>query len=140
MSILEDIKALKTGDRELKKFGLLVGFVFAALGLLAWARGKGYYPFLLVPGAALMLFGAAFPRSLKPVYIAWMSLAFVLGFIMSHLILGLLFFLVITPIGLVARMAGKDFLRLKLDPKAGSYWIPRERRGPADPPDYERQF
>jgi hypothetical protein len=140
MNILEDLKSLKTAKRDLRKFGLLVGFVFAALGTLAWARGRGYYPFLFVPGATLMFVAAAFPLSLKYVYLGWMFLAFVLGFIMSHVILGVLFFLVITPIGLVARLAGKDFLRTKLERNAKSYWIPRERRASAPPHEYERQF
>jgi len=76
---------------------------------------------------------------LKCIYIAWMSVAFVLGFVMAHVILTLFFFLVVTPIGLCARLAGKDFLSLKLDPKANSYWLsrPAEVKTPAD---YERQF
>jgi hypothetical protein len=140
MQILDDIKGLKTGTPELRKFGLLVGGVFTVWSILAWARSKGYYPYLLVPGALLIVFGAVWPRALQPVYIGWMSVAFVFGFIVSHLILGLLFYLVITPIGLVARLSGKDFLGSRRDPTARSYWIPRERRGPATPADYERQF
>ena len=139
MNIRDDIKQLKTGDRDLRKFGLLVGGVFAALGVIVLLRHKTHYPYFLWPGVLLIAFGAVVPRALKYVYLAWMSVAFVLGFVISHLILGLFFFLVITPIGLVARLAGKDFLRLKLDPKAESYWIPRERKAES-PADYERQF
>ena len=138
--ILEDIKQLKTGSRELRKFGLLVGAVFAAFGLLYLLRGKHLYPWFLAPGLALLVFGVAFPRALKLVYIAWMSLAFVLGFIVSHVLLTVFFFLVITPIGLVARLAGKDFLRLKLDRNATSYWIPRPQPAARPKSDYERQF
>jgi hypothetical protein len=93
-----------------------------------------------VPAALLIVFGVASPNTLRPVYIGWMSMAFVLGFIISHLILGLLFYCVITPMGLVARLAGKDFLRSRRDPAARSYWFPRDRRGPPAPLDYERQF
>lgn len=135
--LLEDLKQLKTGQRELRNFGLLVGGVFLALGFLL--RHKPWYPWLLAPGAVLMLGGAVLPRALKPVYIVWMSLALVLGFVVSHVVLTLFFFLVITPVGLVARLAGKDFLRLKLDPKASTYWIPRPPRTPGQKP-YERQF
>jgi multisubunit Na+/H+ antiporter MnhG subunit len=87
----------------------------------------------------LLAFGAVLPRALKWVYIAWMSVAFVLGFVMAHVILTLLFFLMITPIGLIARVFGKDFLSLKLDRKAATYWIKRERK-PSSAAEYERQF
>jgi hypothetical protein len=138
--ILEDLKQLKTGPRELRKFGLLVGGVFAAIGLVMWLRHKPHFPWFLAPGLGLMAFGSVAPKALKPVYVAWMAMAFALGFVVSHVILTLFFFLVITPIGLVARLAGKDFLRLKSDPAAATYWIRREQREPKQPADYEKQF
>ena len=139
MNFREDLKQLKTGAPELRKFGLMVGGVFATLGLLFLWRHKGYYPYCLWPGVVLVLFGLVLPRALKWVYIAWMSVAFVLGFVMAHVILTLLFFLVITPIGWIARLFGKDFLGLKLDRTAASYWIPHERKR-RSPAEYERQF
>lgn len=139
MNIREDIKQLQTSDRDLRKFGLMVGGVFAVLGLLFLWRHKVFYPYFLWPGVVLVLFGAILPRALKWIYIAWMSVAFVLGFVMAHVILTLLFFLVITPIGLVARLVGKDFLSLKLDRAAKSYWIPRDSKTKSAA-DYERQF
>ena len=139
MNNREDIKQQKTGDRDLRKFGLMVGGVFAVLGLLFLWRHKSYYPYFLWPGTGLIAAGAVWPRVLKWIYVGWMSLAFVLGFVMAHVILTLLFFLVITPIGLVARLFGQDFLRLKLDRNSKSYWIPRERKVKS-PADYERQF
>lgn len=139
MNIREDIKQLKTGDRDLRKFGLVVGGVFAALGLLFLLRNKAAYPYFLWPGAGLVVVGVIFPRALRYVYLAWMSVAFVLGFVMAHVILTLFFFFVITPIGLLARLVGKDFLSLKLDRRANSYWIPREQKAKS-PAEYERQF
>ncbi len=139
MNLRDDIRQLKTGDHDLRKFGLMVGGVFAVLGLLFLWRHKPHYPYFLWPGTVLVLLGAVLPRALKWVYIAWMSIAFVLGFVMAHVILTLFFFLVITPTGLIARLTGKDFLRLKLDRTAPSYWIPREPK-PKTPAEYERQF
>jgi hypothetical protein len=139
MNIRDDIKQLKTSDRDLRKFGLMVGGVFAVLGLLLLWRHKTYYPYFLWPGGGLVLLGAVLPRALKWIYIAWMSLAFVLGFIMAHVILTLLFYLVLTPIGLVARLCGQDFLSLKLDRAAKSYWIPRGGKAKSAA-EYERQF
>lgn len=139
MNIREDIKQLKTGDRDLRKFGLVVGGVFAALGCLFLLRDKAAYPYFLWPGAVLMVAGMVFPRRLRYVYLAWMSLAFVLGFVMAHVILTLFFVFVVTPLGLLARLARKDFLSLKLDRGAKSYWIAREPKAKS-PADYERQF
>ncbi len=139
MNIREDIKQLKTSDRDLRKFGLMVGGVLIVIGLLFLFRHKTRTPYFVWPGAALVVFGTILPRILKWIYIAWMSVAFVLGFVMAHVILTLLFYLVITPIGLVARLAGKDFLSLKQDRAAKSYWIPRPQK-PKTAADYERQF
>lgn len=138
--IRDEIKQLKTGPGDLRKFGFLVGGVLAALGLYLWIRGRAWFPWLLAPGAALLVLGALAPRALKHVYIAWMSLAIVLGFIVSNVILALFFFLVITPVGLVARLSGRDFLNRKLDRAAATYWLPRRRSAPRAAADYERQF
>lgn len=138
--IWEDFQALKTGRRELRNFGLLVGGVLAALGLWLTLRQSLWAPWVWWPGLILFLLGALAPTILKRPYLAWMFLALVLGFIVSHLILGVFFFCVITPVGWVARLVGKDFLRLRRDPQATSYWITREDSGPKNPADYERQF
>jgi hypothetical protein len=138
--LLDDIKQLKRGKSELRKFGLLVGGVFTVLGLLWLLRGKAHPSWLLAPGIALVALGATIPGILKPFYLVWMSLALVLGFIVSHVLLTVFFFLAITPIGVIARLTGKDFLRLKLQRDAKSYWIPRNRPAPKTPAEYERQY
>jgi hypothetical protein len=137
--IRNEIKQLKTGARELRKFGLLVGGVFALIGVVLLLRHRAAAPYFLSAGALLILPGLIWPRGLKPVYLAWMTLAILLGFIVSGILLVMLFFFVITPIGLVARCLGNDFLNLKLDRPAASYWQPRERRAKT-PAEYERQF
>jgi hypothetical protein len=137
--IRDEIKQLKTGPRELRKFGLLVGAVFAALGVWFWLRHRAAAPWLVTPGILLVFLGAVAPARLKQVYIVWMSLAIVMGFVVSRVLLTLFFFLVVTPFGLIARCSGKDFLGLKLDPKAASYWLPREKKSKKQE-DYERQF
>jgi len=138
--IREEIRELKTGIRELRNFGLLVGAVLVALGLLFLLRGKARYPYFLAPGILLLALGAVFPKGLRYTYVAWMCLAIVLGFIVSTVILTLFFILVITPIGLTARLLGKDFLRLKLDRRGSTYWISRKSRPPRSPAEYGQQF
>src|ERR1044071_9052899 len=63
--IRQEVNQLKTGARELRKFGLLVGAVFAALGLLFWWRHKGHPLYFLWPGILLMIFGAIAPGAFE---------------------------------------------------------------------------
>jgi hypothetical protein len=139
MSIRRQINDLKTDTPNLRKFGLLVGGVAMVIGGVLLLRNKPNYPYLLWPGVVLIAFGAVWPRALKYPYIAWMTIAFALGFVMSHVILTLFFFLLVMPIGLVARLFGKDFLNRKRNLQATSYWIPREAKAKT-PASYEQQY
>jgi hypothetical protein len=139
VSIRQQINDLKTDTPNLRKFGLLVGGVALLIGLVLLLRHKTNYPYLIWPGAILIAFGAVWPGTLKYLYIAWMTLAFALGFIMSHVILTLFFFLLVTPISLLARLVGKDFLNRKLDLQATTYWIPREAKAKT-PESYQQQY
>jgi len=138
--IREELKQLSTTPRDLRKFGLVVGGVFLLLGLWFLLRHKPVWPYLLSPGALLVVFGLVAPRALRQVYLGWMAMAFVLGLVVSTLLLTLFFFLVITPVSLLARLFGKDFLSLRLDRAAPSYWLSRERGAPRQAVDYERQY
>ena len=138
--IRAEIQELDTSPRNLRKFGLVVGGVFGLLAVWFWWRGKAFYPYVLIPGVSLVVFGLIWPKLLKQVYVIWMSLALVLGLIVSTALLTILFYLVVTPVGLVARLSGKDFLSQKLDPNANSYWIERDRSIPRRMNDYEQQF
>ena len=138
--IRAEIQELDTSPRNLRKFGLVVGGVFGLLAVWFWWRGKAFYPYVLIPGVSLVVFGLIWPKLLKQVYVIWMSLALVLGLIVSTALLTILFYLVVTPVGLVARLSGKDFLSRKLDPNVNSYWIARDRSIPRRMNDYEQQF
>src|SRR5687768_5010123 len=106
---------LKVTPRNLRKFGLSVGGVFCLLGLFFLWLYKWWYLWLLWPGVSLIVLGTILPRSLKRIYFAWMTLAMVMGAVVSTILLVILFYFVVTPIGLFARVVGKDFLNLKLD-------------------------
>jgi hypothetical protein len=138
--IRAEIQELDTSPRNLRKFGLVVGGVFGLLAVWFWWQGKAFYPYVLIPGVSLVVFGLIWPKVLKQVYVIWMSLALVLGLIVSTALLTILFYLVVMPVGLVARLSGKDFLSRKLDPNANSYWIARDRSIPRRMKDYEQQF
>jgi len=130
----------RSGFAAERNFGLLVGGVFAALGLWWIYRGKFgvVAPAFLVAGAALMILGAVFPRSLVAVNRAWMALAEALGFVMTRVILAIVFYLVVTPIGLFKRLQGWDPLRLRAK-GSESYWEPYSARQ-RDPRHYEKMY
>jgi hypothetical protein len=117
----------------------VVGGVFLALGLFFLWRHPNRTPWFAWPGGVLIVAGALLPRVLRWLYIGWMSFAFILGFVMAHIILTLFYYGVITPVGVLARLVGKDFLALKLDRGAATYWRPRKPKE-HKPQDYERQF
>ena len=111
------------------------GFVFAAVFLII-----AFYPLLNAAGiriwavviSGLFLLLAAFvPHVLAPANRLWTKFGLLLHNIVSPIALGILFFLVVTPTGLLLRLFGKDPLRLRFDPAAASYWIKRDPPGPA---------
>jgi hypothetical protein len=139
VSIHADLKKLRTGAGDLRKFGVTVGAGFIFLGVLLLLRHRSSYVAFCGAGALLTAFGVIWPRALKYVYIAWMALAFTLGFVMSNVILTLFFFLFVTPIGLLARLFQKDFLARKWDKRVASYWI-QHGSEVKTANTYERQF
>lgn len=137
--LIEEIKNIKSSKKELREFALTVGSVLAIFGALAWWRHKGFYPFFIGGGLGLIAAGFLIPSVLKPIQKLWMGLALVMGAVMSRVILSILFYLVLTPLGLAARLAGKQFLDLKFKEAKTSYWIERPRLKKV-PADYEKQF
>ena len=112
--------------KELCKFGVTVGVVFCLLGALLCWRGKGYYYYFLILGGAFIIPALVVPMILRPVEKVWMGAAKCMGWVMTRVILSILFYLVLTPVGLIAKLVGKDFLDLEFDRNAESYWIPKE--------------
>lgn len=124
--LTDEIRAIKSTRKDLRNFGLVVGAVMALLGLILLWRGRPAWPYLLGIGLALMILGGILPASLKPLQKLWMSFAVVMGWFMTRLILGVLFFLVLTPIGLAARVVGRRFLDSAPESGADSYWNLRD--------------
>jgi hypothetical protein len=130
----------KKSKRELRKFGMIMVIFFALLGGLFLWRGKSYYWCSFVLSLLFAGFGLALPAALGPVHKAWMKLSAIIGWFMSRLILIILFYLVLTPTGLLLRLFGKDLLKINFTKNSsGSYWIPKEA-GDSQNQDYERQF
>ena len=135
----EEFKHIRESKKDLRKFGLTVGGVLLAIGLVLFYFEKPSAIYFAVIGGLLILFGALFPKILKPLNRVWMSLAIILGFIMSRVILTILFYFVLTPIGILAKLVGKKFMTLKYDKSAETYWEKRTIIHKKQI-DYERQF
>ena len=123
--VREDIKNLDTSVKSLRNFGLTVGLVFIALAALLYWRQiwSDILIFFAGFGALLVLSGTIYAKILKPVYLLWMGIAMVIGWFVSRIILTLLFYVVITPIGLLARVMRKEFLDKQYKNKKETYWI-----------------
>ena len=95
--------------RDLRQFGLIVGGVFSVIGLWpAFFRSESPHFWALVLGGGLVGLGAILPQSLKPIYYMWMKIGHFLGAINTRIILGIIFYGLITPMGMVMRLMGKD--------------------------------
>lgn len=137
--LLEEIKNIKSAKKDLRMFGLTVGGVLFALGCVLWYFEKDNFHFFLIIGTALAATGLLFPRLLFPLQKAWMTFGVIMGWVMTRVVLSLLFFLVMTPIALALRATGKKFLDIGIDAKSKSYWNRRDAR-PADRETYKKQF
>lgn len=137
--MIEDIRNIKNTKSDFRKFGVIIGvFLMVIAGFLFW-KGKETFEILLISGLLLCVLGLAIPAVLKPFYWVWMILAAILGWIMTRVILSLLFYVVITPIGVFSRLFGNQFLELKWDKSKDSYWNTRTTKQQNNV-HYESQF
>ncbi|HJP38626.1 MAG TPA: SxtJ family membrane protein [Gammaproteobacteria bacterium] len=116
-------------DRKgLREFGLVTGAIVAVLfGLFfPWLleRSFPWWPWVIF--AILVVFGLAIPMALNPVYKTWMRFGLIMSKIMTPLIMGIIFYLLITPVGLFRRLFAKDSLVRTFD-DADSYRVPSKQ-------------
>jgi len=139
----------KPDRRTLKQFGWISLVAFGLLGVMAWKHWLGFsrlpesathptaYVLWAIAGVSALL-GAVAPMLLKPLYVGLMLIALPIGFVLSHVILFVIFYFFFTPLGLVMRLFGYDPMRKRFDRDARTYWI--EREIVTDPKRYFRQF
>ncbi len=114
-------------------FGIVFAVVFVIIGLWPLLGDGGPRIWSLVIAGAFLAVALVRPRLLGPLNLIWFKFGMLLHHVVSPVILGLIFFVSVTPVALIMRVLGKDPLRLKMDPDTESYWLKREPPGP--PPD-----
>lgn len=122
----------------LRRFGFTVGLVILSIGsFLLWRDGGAGGPLVII-GATLLVAAALAPSSLKWIQAPWMMVSLAMGWVATRIILTTIFFLVITPIGLLQRLVRKSAIEVAFKADSASYW----QRRPASPvpEDYEKQF
>jgi hypothetical protein len=122
-----------------RTLGLTFGAFFLMVGLYPLALGKPFRLWGIVISAAFTLVALAAPGALGPLNKVWTRLGLLLHRITSPIVLGIMFFVVVTPLGFVMRLLGKDLLRLRMERDAPSYWIERQPPGPK-PDTFPNQF
>ena len=140
---------LRPNRSTLRTFGFVALGAFGLLGMLVlWKRSLVGIPLgTSAPdvayvvwglGAISALFSLTAPALNRYLYVGLTLLAFPIGFVMSHLLLGIVWYLVITPAGLVMRLLGRDPLQRKFDPQAPTYWV--DHVEPKSVEEYFRQY
>lgn len=133
---LEQSEVRRGSDRA---FGFVFAGACAIAAAIAFWRGSSNAWMWPVGSAAFLAAALVRPVLLSPLNRFWHAFGLVLHRIVSPLVMGAVFFLAVTPIGLLARASRKDFLRLRRDRSLGTYWIERHPPGP-EPETMSRQF
>ena len=130
---------LKPTPRELRQFAVICLVGLALVGVvLRWRFGLHTAPVVLAVLAPLIAgAGLAAPQAVRPLYVALVIVTYPIGWVISHLVLALTFYVVFAGIGLIFRLLGRDVLGRRFDPSAATYWV--RRRPVTDVRRYFRQ-
>jgi hypothetical protein len=116
---------LAASRKDLARFGLLFFAVSGVLsGYLAW-KGSPAWPVAAIAAVIFLTLRLTMPMALRPLYVVWMALGSVLAWVNTRLILGVVFYLVLTPISLAQKLLGKDHMGLRIERPSPTYWITR---------------
>jgi len=130
---------LNLDKTNLKKFSIIISVTLTIIGTILLLKHKESYIGFYSSGILLFLLGIFVTNLLKPIYIIWMGIAYVLAWINTRLILMIIFYSVFTPIGLAMRLFRIDLLERRIDKYKKSYWKTKEKRE-FNQLNYERQF
>lgn len=136
--INDEYQKLDRSPRALRRFGIMVGAALLLLGTLLLLGDRRAGGPILSIGVLFLLVAALAPLVLRYVYRPWMTLAFAMSWLITRVILTLLFFLIVTPVGLLQRLCRKRALEFRFKGGETTYWQPRTTQ--PVPADYEKQF
>ena len=122
-------------------FGILAALAYYEKLIFSFGLGQARMPLVMVfaaLGTIAALFSLVAPRANRVLYVGLTLLAFPIGFVLSYVIMGTLFFLIIGPIALLFRLLGRDSMHRRYDPKSVSYWV--EVRNTRDKESYFHQY
>jgi hypothetical protein len=122
-----------------RSFGLVIATVFLVIAFWPLVRGEPVRWWALAVAAVFAALALTWTAALAPLNKWWTKLGVLLYRVVSPIVLGLLFYVAVVPVGLLMRVLGKDPLRLRRDPDAASYWIDRTPPGPT-PDSMKNQF
>ena len=137
--MIEEFKNIRTDKKSIRDFGLLIGCILLVIAGFLVFKGRDINLIIISLGLSIIASGFIVPFILKPFYLLWMFFAVVLGWFMTRLILGLVFYSIVSVIGISARLFGKKFLELKKSLGNNSYWNYKDRVK-SDPIEFEKQF
>jgi hypothetical protein len=137
--VIEEIRSIKSTKRSLREFAITMCLLLGVLGVVFLLRKKEIHLYFFIISGFFLFLGILLPGLLRPIYKIWMSISVLIAWLMTKLILSILFYFVITPLGLCIRLCGKKFLDVKFTKDTESYWVSRKET-PFDKRSYERQF
>jgi hypothetical protein len=126
---------------EQRKFGLVMAAAIVVIGLLRWLiHGFAVFPsYFFIVAAVFLVAGLAFPKALQPVFVVWIKIAEGMNWVMTRVMLGIAFYVLITPIRLLVLCFGDDPLKRAWLPNAPGYWEDAEKTL-TDPESFRNQF
>jgi hypothetical protein len=136
--MIEEIKNIPNSNKDIKSFGITIGIVLLIISGLLMYYNKESYQLIVIIASTFIGLGLIIPIMLKPFYFVWMTFAAILGWVMTRIILSLVFYFIMTPISFLTRLFGEDFLALKRK-NFNSYWNHRDNSTELNQ-DYEKQF
>lgn len=124
---------------EWRKFGIGLSIILGILGTIQWITGNSLFPIFYLTAGIILASGLLFPILLKPLFIVFSYIGFGLGWVMTRVILSILFFLVITPISLISRLFRKRYLQTDMRKNESTYWEKHRERTTSNE-HFEKQY
>ncbi|MFA5389451.1 MAG: SxtJ family membrane protein [Candidatus Omnitrophota bacterium] len=115
-------------NKELRKFGLSLGLGLNILGWVLFYRQREYFIWFTAAGSAVFIMAILFPAILTPLKKILDRIILFIGWLTSVISFSMVFYLIFTPVAFIFKLSGKDLLDRKIDNRAGSYWIKKEKR------------